>query len=71
MTKDTDTKPKFSSSAVIRNEQGRPIAPQPARKFDNMADQHADEPAEVGGRKDGTDPTRFGDWEKGGRCVDF
>jgi hypothetical protein len=26
---------------------------------------------EVGGRKDGTDPTRFGDWEKGGRCVDF
>jgi hypothetical protein len=26
---------------------------------------------EIGGRRDGTDPTRFGDWEKGGRCVDF
>lgn len=26
---------------------------------------------EVGGRKDGTDPTRFGDWEKNGRCIDF
>jgi hypothetical protein len=26
---------------------------------------------EVGGRKDGTEPTRFGDWEKQGRCVDF
>jgi hypothetical protein len=26
---------------------------------------------EFGGRKDGTDPTRFGDWEKNGRCVDF
>jgi hypothetical protein len=26
---------------------------------------------EVGGRKDGTDPTRFGDWEKHGRCIDF
>jgi hypothetical protein len=25
---------------------------------------------EVGGR-DGPDPTRFGDWEKDGRCVDF
>jgi hypothetical protein len=26
---------------------------------------------EVGGRKDGTEPTRFGDWEKHGRCIDF
>ena len=26
---------------------------------------------EVGGRKDGTEPTRFGDWEKQGRCIDF
>ena len=25
---------------------------------------------EVGGR-DGLDPTRFGDWEKNGRCIDF
>jgi hypothetical protein len=28
-------------------------------------------PREFGGRKDGTEPTRFGDWEKNGRCVDF
>ena len=27
--------------------------------------------AELGGRKDGTEPTRFGDWEKSGRCIDF
>jgi len=27
-------------------------------------------PAEVGGR-DGPEPTRFGDWEKNGRCIDF
>ena len=70
MSENTENKPKFKSSAVIRNEQGRPIAPQPAKKFDAMADQ-SDQPEEVGGRKDGTDPTRFGDWEKGGRCVDF
>jgi hypothetical protein len=27
-------------------------------------------PAEIGGPK-GPDPTRYGDWERGGRCVDF
>lgn len=26
---------------------------------------------EIGGRKDGTDPTRYGDWEFRGRCIDF
>ena len=26
---------------------------------------------EIGGRKDGSEPTRFGDWEKHGRCIDF
>jgi hypothetical protein len=26
---------------------------------------------EIGGRKDGPEPTRYGDWEKNGRCVDF
>ena len=25
---------------------------------------------EIGGRK-GLDPTRYGDWEKNGRCIDF
>ena len=28
------------------------------------------QPAEIGGRN-GPDPTRFGDWEKAGRCIDF
>jgi hypothetical protein len=27
-------------------------------------------PREIGGR-DGPEPTRFGDWEKNGRCIDF
>lgn len=30
----------------------------------------AKRPAEIGGR-DGPEPTRFGDWEKNGRCIDF
>ncbi|MDE2196619.1 MAG: DUF1674 domain-containing protein [Gammaproteobacteria bacterium] len=25
---------------------------------------------EIGGPK-GPEPTRYGDWEKGGRCIDF
>lgn len=27
-------------------------------------------PVEIGGRR-GLDPTRYGDWEKNGRCIDF
>lgn len=27
-------------------------------------------PPEIGGRG-GPDPTRYGDWEKNGRCIDF
>ncbi|WOI53320.1 DUF1674 domain-containing protein [Parvularcula sp. LCG005] len=28
-------------------------------------------PAEVGGADRTTDPTRYGDWEKAGRAIDF
>lgn len=31
---------------------------------------HETAPAEIGGRG-GLDPTRYGDWEKNGRCIDF
>lgn len=30
----------------------------------------ATRPVEIGGR-DGPEPTRYGDWEKNGRCIDF
>lgn len=33
-------------------------------------EQDSTKPSEIGGRS-GLDPTRFGDWEKDGRCVDF
>ena len=43
--------------------------PDPAEKPDP---EPAAKPAkEIGGRKDGLDPTRYGDWEQGGRAVDF
>ncbi|HET6784111.1 MAG TPA: DUF1674 domain-containing protein [Pseudoxanthomonas sp.] len=33
-------------------------------------EQEAVAPKEIGGR-DGPEPTRYGDWEKNGRCIDF
>ena len=33
-------------------------------------DRKDQKPVEIGGRK-GPEPTRFGDWEKDGRCIDF
>lgn len=29
------------------------------------------QPVEIGGRKEGLEPTRYGDWEYKGRCIDF
>jgi len=40
-----------------------PATPQPAPR-------PLQTPREIGGRE-GPDPTRYGDWEKGGRCIDF
>ena len=44
----------------------------PALGTPNAPGQHggAAAPLEVGGRE-GPDPTRFGDWEFHGRCIDF
>lgn len=34
------------------------------------SDSSCEAPKEIGGRG-GPDPSRYGDWEIGGRCVDF
>ena len=41
-----------------------PAEPAPA------APEAAKKPKEIGGPK-GPEPTRYGDWERGGLCVDF
>jgi hypothetical protein len=38
--------------------------------LDDTASGRAERPKEIGGRG-GLDPTRYGDWEKAGRCIDF
>ena len=53
------SKPADATDAA--QEPGQPEAtPAPARE----------RPKEIGDRK-GPDPTRYGDWEINGRCVDF
>ena len=45
-------------------------AEKPDTKPDDTAPEAAERPKEIGGRG-GLDPTRYGDWEKAGRCIDF
>jgi hypothetical protein len=47
-----------------------PSVEQPALSMPESSSQPPDLPREIGGR-DGPEPTRFGDWEKAGRCIDF
>lgn len=43
---------------------------QPAQPVTQPAGPAPARPREIGGR-DGPEPTRYGDWEKAGRCIDF
>jgi len=47
----------------------RKPGPKPEADSDS-GDKSGESSGEFGGRG-GADPTRFGDWEKDGRCVDF
>jgi len=42
----------------------------PDQEAESKADQIQDKAKEYGGPK-GMEPTRYGDWEKNGRCIDF
>ena len=61
-TRKTPTRSKAPERAG--NKSGGKTTPtgQPADKTEKVE--------EIGGRK-GPDPTRYGDWEKDGRCIDF
>ena len=45
-------------------------APVPATGTAPRAEPGPAPAVEIGGR-DGPEPTRYGDWEKNGRCIDF
>ena len=53
------------------SEQETPDKSPAGEESGTQTEQPDQEPKEVGGRKQGLDPTRYGDWEKNGRCIDF
>lgn len=49
----------------------KPSPAEPAEQTETPAvDQAPRKPVEIGGPK-GPEPTRYNDWERGGRCIDF
>ncbi len=51
-------------------ENQKPAADDTSRPDDRPPGKPAKRPEEIGGQK-GPEPTRYGDWEKGGRVSDF
>ena len=47
-----------------------PAEPTPDDAVENKPDESEQGTGEYGGPK-GREPTRYGDWEKNGRCIDF
>ncbi|WP_235914179.1 DUF1674 domain-containing protein [Curvivirga aplysinae] len=45
-------------------------ADEAGRRWRKMAEENGEVEIEIGGPK-GLEPTRYGDWEKAGRCIDF
>lgn len=52
------------------SEKPSPEAEKEQKKRIEEANKLNKEQKEIGGQQ-GPDPTRYGDWEKGGRCTDF
>jgi hypothetical protein len=50
--------------------QSQPSLKKPANQPENHPGDQPKRPREIGGPK-GPEPTRYGDWEVGGRCTDF
>jgi hypothetical protein len=59
-------KPPFGRREGAPGEERDPAQPDSV----NPGPTAGERPVEIGGRK-GPDPTRYGDWEKNGRCIDF
>ncbi|MFV2030922.1 MAG: DUF1674 domain-containing protein [Gammaproteobacteria bacterium] len=56
----------------MTNKNKSDLTDQPAvlKKPEPRAGKPAEKPDEYGGPR-GKEPTRYGDWEKNGRCIDF
>ncbi|MGH8459490.1 MAG: DUF1674 domain-containing protein [Nevskiales bacterium] len=57
------TEPQRSLDRTVPADQSDAVNPEQARETAGVV-------REIGGPK-GPEPTRYGDWEKKGRCIDF
>ena len=66
------TRPSLESRPPAAGEQPAVPAGDPARPDPKPVPDRPVQPdvREIGG-PEGPEPTRYGDWEKGGRCTDF
>jgi len=57
-------------TSAAKQGQRPPVTETPAARGEKRAQDVEKQPREIGGPA-GPEPTRFGDWERAGRCVDF
>jgi len=62
---------EFNNKQVVTSQTPSESTPQQGNLKTDIRLTVADYPKEFGGRKEGLEPTRYGDWEKNGRCIDF
>jgi len=68
---DTGEKPGADDArGVDARRKAEKVAEEAGRKAREKAAADGETPQETGG-PEGLEPTRYGDWEKAGRCIDF
>jgi len=55
---------------MAQQDNKKPAVPESRPRETETQDSKPPSPKEVNGPK-GPEPTRYGDWEKNGRCIDF
>ncbi|MET0291687.1 MAG: succinate dehydrogenase assembly factor 4 [Steroidobacteraceae bacterium] len=68
MGREATVRARFWHNRAMSPEDTATPAVQPSQGVDELAAPHL--PDEQGGPT-GPEPTRFGDWERKGRCIDF
>jgi hypothetical protein len=68
MTDGSQPKPRLSRAMAVLG--GAPVGATAPASPPPPAPEAAGQPGETGGPK-GPEPTRYGDWERKGRCIDF
>lgn len=68
----TQTSPEPDTPQPPSSEPSTPTAARKTGDDTSLSGQtYIQQPAGEQGGKDGPEPTRYGDWEVGGRCTDF